>query len=431
MHAHPSLAFDRQGRLFYAAHCPVFSGLGTLDFQVAVATFDRDGSRFVQAVRADPTPPPEQERVRSTTWVTLAVDATHSRHSGNVYVAYVELRRLRPAGAVPERERVHDPHRALDRPRPDVLPAGRDRRPRRALHEHAGSRRGTRRHGARHVPHAPRPPGSGRSGSRARPTAAPRSRPRNWWPGSRRSTLPSSRSRPVAVLQCGDGPFACPSGFTFSAFSSFAQVTADWNGVHVIWNQELASGQSKLFVRTSPDGVSWTAPPVQVDGVPTGSPVVARHRVHGPRHHGGVPRLARRPGLRARPAAGQHGRGDEPRPVGAHLRRPLARRWAHLEGAADQPAAEHAELRDLPRGAVPLVRQPHLAVRGAAAPASSPPGPTRATWWPATTLGPTAARTASTSTPRAHGPRTPSRDRPSATRRPRPRTRASTRAGSI
>ena len=98
MHANPSLAFDRQGRLFYAAHCPVFSGLGTLDFQVAVATFDRDGSRFVQAVRADPTPPPEQERVRSTTWVTLAVDATHGRHSGNVYVAYVDCAGSAPRG---------------------------------------------------------------------------------------------------------------------------------------------------------------------------------------------------------------------------------------------------------------------------------------------------------------------------------------------
>jgi len=98
MHANPSLAFDRQGRLFYAASCPVFAGLGTLDFQVAVATFDRDGSRFVQAVRADPAPPPEQERVRSTTQVTLAVDTSHSRHAGNVYVAYLECAGSAPRG---------------------------------------------------------------------------------------------------------------------------------------------------------------------------------------------------------------------------------------------------------------------------------------------------------------------------------------------
>ena len=152
MHAHPSLAFDRQGRLFYAAHCPVFSGLGTLDFQVAVATFDRDGSRFVQAVRADPTPPPEQERVRSTTWVTLAVDATHSRHSGNVYVAYVDC-----AGSAPRGPCLNENESTIQScARPTT--AGRSprrpcSRPRRALREHAGSRRRTRRHGARHLPH--------------------------------------------------------------------------------------------------------------------------------------------------------------------------------------------------------------------------------------------------------------------------------------
>ena len=98
----PAAAFDRQGRLFVAASCPLFTGLTTADFQVAVATFDRDGSRFVQAVRADPVAAPEQERVRSIDQVTLAVDTTHSRHSGNVYVAYLELPRRRRARAVLE-----------------------------------------------------------------------------------------------------------------------------------------------------------------------------------------------------------------------------------------------------------------------------------------------------------------------------------------
>ena len=65
------------------------------------------------------------------------------------------VRRLRPAGTVRERERVRDPCRALDRPRPDVLPAGRDRGPRGPFHERAGSRRGTRRRGARDVPQLP------------------------------------------------------------------------------------------------------------------------------------------------------------------------------------------------------------------------------------------------------------------------------------
>jgi hypothetical protein len=69
---------------------------------------------------------------------------------------------------------------------------------------------------------------------------------------------------------CGDGPFACPSGFTYSRFASLSAVTADDDGVHVVWNAETAAGQSKVFVRNSPDGLAWTAPAVQLDAVPTG-----------------------------------------------------------------------------------------------------------------------------------------------------------------
>src|SRR5205085_47941 len=58
---------------------------------------------------------------------------------------------------------------------------------------------------------------------------------------------------------CGDGPFACPGGLTYSRFASLSAVTADRSGVHVVWNGELASGQSKIFVRNSPDGTTWSA----------------------------------------------------------------------------------------------------------------------------------------------------------------------------
>jgi hypothetical protein len=69
---------------------------------------------------------------------------------------------------------------------------------------------------------------------------------------------------------CGDGPFACPSGYTYSRFASLSAVAADAGGVHVVWNEQTATGQSKAFVRNSSDGLSWTTPPVQVDAEPTG-----------------------------------------------------------------------------------------------------------------------------------------------------------------
>jgi hypothetical protein len=69
---------------------------------------------------------------------------------------------------------------------------------------------------------------------------------------------------------CGDGPFACPTGLTFSRFASLSAVAADDDGVHVVWNGETATGQSKVFVRTSPDGLSWPDPAAQLDTVATG-----------------------------------------------------------------------------------------------------------------------------------------------------------------
>lgn len=64
---------------------------------------------------------------------------------------------------------------------------------------------------------------------------------------------------------CGDGPFACDNGLTYTRFSSLSAVAADASGVHVVWNARTAAGQSKVFVRNSPDGLTWAAPAVPVD----------------------------------------------------------------------------------------------------------------------------------------------------------------------
>jgi hypothetical protein len=74
----------------------------------------------------------------------------------------------------------------------------------------------------------------------------------------------------IGAVDCGDGPFACPSGFTYSRFFSSSAVAADATGVHVAYAGELASGQSKVFVSNSADGVTFSTPAVQVDAVPTG-----------------------------------------------------------------------------------------------------------------------------------------------------------------
>ena len=70
--------------------------------------------------------------------------------------------------------------------------------------------------------------------------------------------------------QCGDGPYACPTGFTFSRFFSSSAVAADATGVHVIWAARTPTGQAKIYVRNSPDGVSFPAAATTIDTYPTG-----------------------------------------------------------------------------------------------------------------------------------------------------------------
>jgi hypothetical protein len=270
MQADPSMAFDRHGRLFYAALCPVFVGFGTADFQIAVATFDQHGSRFVRAVRADPTPPPDQESVRSTDKVNLAVDITRSRHAGNVYVSYLECAGPATMGPCANEDesvihvvRSTDHSRTFSEPAVVAPPEGRF---------------------ASFSDLAVGPDGTVYVTFRTSPTNGQRP---IWLARSSDGGITFSEPQLVARFatfdfeqfsggggdaggNCGDGLFACASGFNLPAFRSFAQVTADRTGVHVVWNQELPSGQSKLFVRTSSDGLTWTSSPVQIDDVPRG-----------------------------------------------------------------------------------------------------------------------------------------------------------------
>jgi hypothetical protein len=74
----------------------------------------------------------------------------------------------------------------------------------------------------------------------------------------------------TGTVDCGDGPFACESGFTFSRFFSNSAVAADETGVHVVWASELPSGQNKVFVRNSADGTSFDDDPITLDNIDRG-----------------------------------------------------------------------------------------------------------------------------------------------------------------
>ena len=74
----------------------------------------------------------------------------------------------------------------------------------------------------------------------------------------------------TGTVDCGDGPFICESGFTFSRFFSNSAVAADEDGVHVVWASELATGQNKVFVRNSTDGGETFDAAATLDGVTAG-----------------------------------------------------------------------------------------------------------------------------------------------------------------
>jgi hypothetical protein len=59
------------------------------------------------------------------------------------------------------------------------------------------------------------------------------------------------------TYDCGDAPFDCSTGFTFSRFFSNSAVEADETGVHVVWASDDAGGQSRVYVRNSSDGTNF------------------------------------------------------------------------------------------------------------------------------------------------------------------------------
>jgi hypothetical protein len=71
------------------------------------------------------------------------------------------------------------------------------------------------------------------------------------------------------TYDCGDDPFNCSTGFTFSRFFSNSAVEADGTGVHVVWASDGAGGQSRVYVRNSPNGVNF-GPASRIDPRPTG-----------------------------------------------------------------------------------------------------------------------------------------------------------------
>jgi hypothetical protein len=67
----------------------------------------------------------------------------------------------------------------------------------------------------------------------------------------------------------GDGPFLCSTGLTYARFWSQSAVGGGRER-RTSCGARDADGRAKIFVRNSPDGVSWNSPAEPVDTVPRG-----------------------------------------------------------------------------------------------------------------------------------------------------------------
>jgi len=256
----PSQAFDRGGRLFYAFIC--FNRAKPVNGGVFVARYTQDGAAYDRTVLVKPGTPSGQFLVGLfQDKINLTVDQTTGPSSGNVYVAWSQYDGRAPNNAVLF-SRSTDHGLTFSRPI-RVTPV--------ALGTASFADLAVGPDGAVYLAFVTYPSSSNPSSdiwlSKSADGGA------SFGPAAHVATITlfdSTQFSGNGATDCGDGPFACPTGLTFSRFTTAPAVAADARGVHVVWNAELASGQSKVFVRNSPDGTTWPAPAATLDTVSAG-----------------------------------------------------------------------------------------------------------------------------------------------------------------
>ncbi len=256
----PSQAFDRDGRLFYAFIC--FNRSKPVNGGVFVARYTGDGGTYDRTVLVKRGTPSGQFLTGLfQDKINLTVDQTAGPFSGNAYVAWSQYDGFAPNNAV-----------LFSRSTDHGLTFSTPVRVTPVAHGTASfADLAVGPDGAVYLAFLTYPSSSNPSSdvwlSKSTNGGA------SFGPAAHVATITlfdSTQFSGNGATDCGDGPFACPSGLTFSRFTSAPAVAADATGVHVVWNAELPSGQSKVFARNSPDGTAWPAPATTLDTVAVG-----------------------------------------------------------------------------------------------------------------------------------------------------------------
>src|SRR5919197_6561392 len=256
----PSQGFDNDGRLFYSFIC--FNRGKPVNGGVYVARYTGDGGTYDRTVLVKKGTPSAhfagsglfQDKIN------LAVDQTAGPHSGNVYVGWSQYTGLAGNNAV-----------LVSRSTDHGLTFSQPVRVAEAHGTASFADLAVGPDGAVYVTFIDYPSSSNPSTDirLAKSTDGGETFGRAVVVASS-VQFDSSQYSGNGASDCGDGPFACPTGLTFSRFFSSSAVAADAAGVHVVWAARTVSGQSKVFVRNSPDGISWPTPATTLDLVAVG-----------------------------------------------------------------------------------------------------------------------------------------------------------------
>ena len=257
----PTQAFDRDGRLFYGFIC--FNRAKPVNGSTYVATYDQDGGHYVRTALVDSGSPSAQFAGSGLFQdkINLAVDQTAGPTSGNVYVAWARYSG-KAANNVILFSRSTDHGQTFSRPI-RISPGL-------AQEQFADVAVGP--DGAVYVTYRTYA-AQGKTADAVwvvKSTDAGQTFGRPSLVATFTPFTSADFTGGTGGVDCGDGPFACPSGLTFSRFDSLSAVAADARGVHVVWSARQPGGQAKIFVRNSPDGVSWPTPAATLDAAPVG-----------------------------------------------------------------------------------------------------------------------------------------------------------------
>jgi len=251
----PTQAFDTQGRLFYGFIC--FNRVKPINGSLYVATYDQDGARYVRTVLVDSGTPSANFAGLFQDKINLTVDQTRGSRSGSLYVAWARYNGYAPNNVILF-SRSTDHGQTFSRPI----------RVTQGLFEEQFADLAVGPEGDvyltfRTISHQP-------STFDAIWLVKSTDGGASWSDPQVVARITPFDSDQFGGGDCGDGPFACATGFTYSRFASLSAVAADETGVHVVWSAENAAGQAKIYVRNSPDGLSWPSPAATLDSNPAG-----------------------------------------------------------------------------------------------------------------------------------------------------------------